>query len=109
MTDWLLQELANARKSRMPCALVTVAATKGSVPREAGAKMIVYSDGKISGTIGGGKFESLVIKDAQKQIREKKPLLKTYPLHEKSPQSFGAICGGESTVLIEPQILNEAL
>lgn len=109
MTDWLLRELATARKSRTRCALVTVAATRGSVPREAGAKMIVYADGKSSGTIGGGKFESLVIEDAQKQMREKKPLLKTYPLHEKSAQSFGAICGGESTVLIEPQILHEAL
>src|SRR5581483_6894533 len=109
MTDWLLEELANARKSRTQCALVTVAATRGSVPREAGAKMLVYGDGKISGTIGGGKFESLVIADAQKQMRDKRPLLKTYPLHEKSADSFGAICGGESTVLIEPQILNEAL
>jgi xanthine dehydrogenase accessory factor len=109
MTDWLLEEIAAARRSRTPCAMVTVAATRGSVPRAAGSKMLVYGDGKISGTIGGGKFESVVIADAQKQMREKKPLLKTYPLHEKSPKSFGAICGGESTVLIEPQILSEAL
>lgn len=109
MTDWLLEEIAAARKSRTPCALVTIAATKGSVPRAAGSKMLVYADGKTSGTIGGGKFESLVIKDAQEQMREKKPLLKTYPLHEKSKKSFGAICGGESTVLIEPQILSEAI
>lgn len=109
MTDWLLEEIAAARKSRTPCALVTVAATKGSVPRAAGSKMLVYANGKTSGTIGGGKFESLVIEDAQKQMREKKPQLKTYPLHEKSSKSFGAICGGESTVLIEPQILSEAI
>ena len=109
MTDWLLEELAAARRSRTSCALVTVAATQGSVPRAAGSKMLVYADGKTSGTIGGGKFESLVIKEAQRQIPTKKPLLKTYPLHEKSRESFGAICGGEVTVLVEPQILNEAL
>jgi xanthine dehydrogenase accessory factor len=109
MTDWLLEELAAARRARTPCALVTVAATKGSVPRSAGSKMLVYPDGKTSATIGGGKFESLVIAQARKQMREKKPLLKTYPLHEKSRESFGAICGGEMTVLIEPQILNEAI
>lgn len=73
MTDWLLEEIAAARRSRTPCAIVTVAATRGSVPRAAGSKMLVYGDGKISGTIGGGKFESLVIADAQKQMREKKP------------------------------------
>ena len=75
MTDWLLEELAAARRARTSCALVTVAATKGSVPRAAGSKMLVYTNGKASGTIGGGKFESLVIKDAQLQIRAKKPLL----------------------------------
>ena len=109
MTDWLLEEIAAAKKSRTPCALVTVAATKGSVPRAAGSKMLVYGNGKTSGTIGGGKFESLVVADAQKQMREKKPRLKTFPLHERSRKSFGAICGGESTVLIEPQILSEAI
>jgi xanthine dehydrogenase accessory factor len=109
MTDWLLDELAAARQSRTSCALITIAATKGSVPRAAGSKMLVYADGKTSGTIGGGKFESLVISEAQKQMRAKGPLLKTYPLHEKSSDSFGAICGGEVTVLFEPQILNEAL
>jgi xanthine dehydrogenase accessory factor len=89
--------------------VVTVAATTGSVPRAAGSKMFVYADGKISGTIGGGKFESLVIADAQASMREKKPLLKTYPLREGEPDSFGAICGGEVTVFIEPQIISEAL
>jgi xanthine dehydrogenase accessory factor len=50
-----------------------------------------------------------VIEETQKQIREKSPALKTYSLHEGAPDSFGAICGGESTVFIEPQILSEAL
>ncbi len=109
MTDALLEELASARRLRTLCALVTVAATRGSVPRAAGSKMLVYTDGAIWGTIGGGKFESLVIEEARQQMREKTPLLKTYPLHESSPESFGAICGGEVTVLIEPQIPGEAI
>jgi xanthine dehydrogenase accessory factor len=37
------------------------------------------------------------------------PLLKTYPLREGLSESFGAVCGGEVTVLIEPQLLAEAL
>src|ERR1041384_6617690 len=107
MNNGLLEELAAAHQSRIPCALVTVVGTRGSVPRAAGSKMLVYADGKVSGTIGGGKFESLVVSDAQHQIRCKQPALKTYPLHESSPESFGAICGGESTVFIEPQVLSE--
>ena len=42
-------------------------------------------------------------------MREKKTRLKTFPLHENDPASFGAICGGEATALIEPQLLREAL
>ena len=103
MSDTLLQELLAAREQRTQCALATVAATRGSVPREAGAKMIVYSDGKTSGTIGGGKFESLVLADALAALRGRQPVLKTYPLHEGDAESFGAICGGDVTVFIEPQ------
>ena len=109
MTDELLEELLRARKTRTPCILATIAATTGSVPRDPGSKMLVYADGKASGTIGGGKFEAVVVEDCLAAVRAKKPLLKTYPLHESSPQSFGAICGGEATVLIEPQNLNEAV
>ena len=109
MSDALLHELLAARERREPCALVTVAATAGSVPREAGAKMLVHGSGRISGTIGGGKFESLVISKALAALRERKPVLKTFPLHEGVPDSFSAICGGEMTVLIEPQTLKEAV
>ena len=85
------------------------AASNGSVPREPGSKMIVYADGKMSGTIGGGKFEALVRDESLAAIRGKKPLLKTYALREGEMCSFGAVCGGEVTVLIEPQILSEAI
>lgn len=109
MSDALLDELRAARQARRPCALVTVAETKGSVPRAAGAKMIVYLDGLTSGTIGGGKFEALAIADAVTCLRAKRSLLKTFPLRENEPASFGAICGGEATILIEPQETREAL
>ena len=109
MTDALLEELLAARQSRNPCALVSIAATTGSVPRTAGSKMLVYADGKISGTIGGGKFEALVREEAIEALRAKKSSLKNYPLHEGDVESFGAICGGEATVLIEPQVLGEAI
>lgn len=109
MNDLVLEEVIAARRARTPCALVTVAATKGSVPRAAGAKMLVYASGKTSGTVGGGKFESLVIADAQQSIRDGATALKTYPLREGEVDSFGAICGGESTLLIEPQLLGESV
>ena len=109
MNDGLLEELVAARAARQRCALVTVASTKGSVPRAAGSKMLVYADHRTSGTIGGGKFEALVIDEALATLRTKTPVLKTYSLREGETDSFGAICGGEATVLIEPQVGSEAI
>ncbi len=100
----LLEELLEARRAGKPCAMATVAATTGSVPRHPGAKMLVHADGSISGTVGGGKFESLVIAEALECLRQRQPALKTWPLREDKPDSFGAICGGEVTVLIEPHV-----
>jgi xanthine dehydrogenase accessory factor len=110
MTDeFLLREILSARERREPCVLATVAAVRGSVPREPGAKALIFGDGRIMGTVGGGKFEALAVEDALTALKDKQPALKTYPLHEESPQSFGAICGGEVTVLLEPQALREAI
>lgn len=108
MPEDLLTTLLAARERGDTCALVTVVATRGSTPRETGAKAIIQADGQIIGTIGGGKFESLVIADTLAAIAAGAPVLKTYPLHEQSPESFGAICGGEVTVFIEPQAPKES-
>jgi xanthine dehydrogenase accessory factor len=95
--------LLNASQAGEACALATVAKVTGSAPRAAGTKMVIFEGGRIAGTIGGGKFESLVVEEAQKAMTNGEPILKTYPLHEASKESFGAICGGEVTVFIEPQ------
>ncbi len=48
----VLEELC--KDTEDPKALITVIATKGSVPRKAGAKMLVWPYGKTMGSIGGG-------------------------------------------------------
>lgn len=107
--DAVLAALLDARAQRQPCVLATLAAVKGSTPRAAGAKALIFPDGRLLGTIGGGKFESLVIADALTALQRGHPVLKAYPLHETAPDSFGAICGGEATVLLEPQRPGPAL
>jgi xanthine dehydrogenase accessory factor len=109
MSYSILAELMEARSRGIPCVLVTVASVLGSVPRQAGTKMIVYSSGKTSGTIGGGKAEALIIRDALRCLETGKIELKRYPLREGEPDSFGAICGGEMTLLIEPQRSGESI
>jgi len=105
----LLDQIVQAHRDRRACIVVTVAAVKGSVPRAAGAKLIVYPGGLTSGTVGGGKFEALVIAEALAGVAREEPWLKTYPLHEGDAASFGAICGGEVTVFFEPLKAGPAL
>ncbi|MCX7324603.1 MAG: xanthine dehydrogenase accessory protein XdhC [Hyphomicrobiales bacterium] len=53
----LLRRLADSVVREGAATLVTVADTKGSAPREAGAMMAVLADGSYFGTIGGGALE----------------------------------------------------
>ncbi|WP_198531179.1 XdhC family protein [Thauera phenolivorans] len=55
MEDWLVA-LADCRRRGSASVLVTVAAVRGSAPRDAGAHMVVYG-ASIGGTIGGGRLE----------------------------------------------------
>jgi xanthine dehydrogenase accessory factor len=89
--------------------VATVISTQGSTPRKTGAKMLMRQDGSVVGTVGGGKFESLVIEAGLKCLESGKLETVTLPLHEKSEDSFGAICGGEVTVLLEPIAMRQRL
>jgi len=100
MASDFFTELQEARMSGQPFVAVTVVQTQGSVPRHPGAKMMVFPDGSIRGTVGGGKFESLVIAEAKERLKDGQNLLKKYPLREGEMESFGAICGGEVTLSV---------
>ncbi len=58
------RRIAEAVTEGQPVALATVIRVEGSTPREVGAKMVVYQDGRSSGTVGGGKMEAMVIQAA---------------------------------------------
>lgn len=57
----IYEEIVRLKKARRPAALATVVESQGSVPRKAGAKMLVREDGTTLGTIGGGPVEAAVI------------------------------------------------
>lgn len=50
-----------------PCILVTVAETRGSTPREVGARMLVWKD-RMAETIGGGRLELSAIHEARRLL-----------------------------------------
>ena len=81
--------------------LVTVISTKGSTPRKAGSKMIVYDSGNIIGTIGGGCAEAKIIKDAALMAGSKNLKIETIDMTGEIAEEEGMVCGGKMTVLIE--------
>jgi xanthine dehydrogenase accessory factor len=87
-----------------PSLWILVAATKGSVPRETGASMIVTATRRI-GTIGGGHLELKAIEHARSMLAAASGTAtqRHYPLGP----ALGQCCGGAVTVLFVP--VNAAL
>jgi xanthine dehydrogenase accessory factor len=101
MAEILKEALKRIDKSET-IALVTIVETKGSTPREVGAKMVVGKDGLIAGTIGGGITEARVIEEVKQALKEGKGKLLTYHLtKEKAALDKGAICGGDMKLFVD--------
>lgn len=81
------------------CVLVTVAQTRGSTPREAGAKMLVWSDG-IAGTVGGGHLEFKAITNARALLGHADAPIAHIGQFNLGPQ-LAQCCGGGAALLFE--------
>ena len=80
--------------------LATVAATRGSTPRRAGARMLVRPDGSFCGTIGGGCGEAEVWQEAMNVHATGAPKLVIVDLTQ-SPEGEDKICGGIMEIFVE--------
>jgi xanthine dehydrogenase accessory factor len=83
-------------------ALVTIVSTNGSTPQRVGAKMLVYEDGRIAGTIGGGCYEHDAAAKARVAIAHQRAEIVRYSLNDDLAAESGLICGGQMEVYIEP-------
>jgi len=93
--------LAVLRDARdVPFAVATVLDAKGSTPRGAGAKMLVWPDGRIAGSIGGGCSEGEAIQAAYEVIRTGKPSMYTVDLTGGTAEDEGMVCGGRMRLAI---------
>jgi len=84
-----------------PKALITIIESKGSVPRKAGAKMLVWPYGKTIGSIGGGCAEGEVINIAWDIIRSGGFKIHDIDMTGQIAEEEGMVCGGVMSVLIE--------
>ena len=95
------QSLVELESNHQPAALCTVVKTSGSTPRHSTSKMLVYPDGTIRGTVGGGDLENHVIREALESIKDGRSRLLEYSLVDPARGDVG-VCGGQVEVFVEP-------
>ena len=98
----MLREARRRTEQGEPVALATIVRTRGSTPREAGAKMLVFSDGLFMGTVGGGCGEVDVLQETMRVLETGQPSLLHVDLTADEAEESGDVCGGIMDVFIEP-------
>jgi len=93
----IFAEAARLSEAGTPFVLVTVIQTKGSSPRDPGAKMIWRPDAGLTGTVGGGQFEMLVTESAQRVFDARTCAQERFVLGADAEQC----CGGVMEVFLE--------
>lgn len=94
------QQLAQAL-DRGPAVLATVIGVRGSVPREAGARLVVDRDGQAFNTIGGGAGEAKVLRQAQEVLKTGKKQFVEIDLSGAPQRQTQGVCGGHMRVWLE--------
>ncbi|OGO20632.1 MAG: hypothetical protein A2144_02995 [Chloroflexi bacterium RBG_16_50_9] len=84
-----------------PLVLASIISLLGSSPRHHGTKMIVGSDGKGYGTIGGGLLEATTINEARQVLLERRPRLMDFDLTGDGVDTKRMLCGGKAVVLLD--------
>ena len=102
MNQEVFTAVADALARGESAALVTIVSAVGSTPQRVGAKMLVFADGRIVGTIGGGCYEHDAFWKAREAITSRRPQMVHYELSDDFAQETGLICGGQMDVYIEP-------
>lgn len=96
--DSVYHSAAAAAREGQTAALVVVTSAKGHTPQVVGARMLVLADGRIEGTVGGGRFEHEVTRRAVSIAAGHRAELLTLRLGAE----LGMCCGGVMEVLITP-------
>jgi xanthine dehydrogenase accessory factor len=98
------EEISRAQSEKRKLAVATIVTTSGSTPQRTGAKLLVFEDGEMMGTVGGGCVEADVWAEAREALDENKPRLCKFSLRDNPdvpPDEEGMICGGDMEIFIE--------
>ncbi len=101
----VLERVLELRNTGRDGVLVTVVEKEGSGPLPPGARMLVYSDGQTTGTVGGGALEEIATRRALELLGERASVLVRYRLGEQNEvlegEATGMLCGGRVSLFYE--------
>lgn len=105
-----LQALAlRWQAERRPAVVVEITASRGSVPREAGTRMLVAADA-VHGTLGGGHLELRAIRDARALLAETREALHVRPAAQPpAPRPSAGVSPAPPAALRQTVALGPAL
>ncbi|AJA46381.1 xanthine and CO dehydrogenases maturation factor, XdhC/CoxF family [Clostridium pasteurianum DSM 525 = ATCC 6013] len=95
----LFNRICDSLEQGEPVVCATIFGSRGSSPRTSGAKMIIFKDKNIFGTVGGGRLESQVLTKSTEIFSSKKNITMHFDLNGLKETDM--ICGGEVEVLLE--------
>jgi xanthine dehydrogenase accessory factor len=104
MMDDMYRQAHDLLKSGERFLLATVVHTVGSTPQKAGAKAIIFPDGRILGTLGGGCLEAASRRQALECLRLGRRELLELTLDGDFGFDDGLICGGSAKVFLDPNV-----
>src|ERR1019366_4942368 len=116
MLDKFLENIAQLKKKNEPFAIAIVVRTEGPSSSKAGGKAVVNKYGEMSGWVGGGCVNGIIIKEAEDAMKSGKSSLirigKTIiPSKKEGVMEYKMTCQSEGAVevFIEPVLPNSHL
>ncbi|WP_019552795.1 XdhC family protein [Propionispira raffinosivorans] len=97
----LIPHICESLKESKQVVLATIVETKGSTPRKTGSQMLIFPDGQVRGTIGGGCGEADVKMAALCVFDAGKSSLHTVTMLNGAASEEGMACGGIMQVFLQ--------
>ena len=94
-------ELVEIIERKQPCVLATVSSTTGSAPQVPGSSAVFGENGLLAGTVGGGKVEFNILKQATEALTTKKNGYFHFNLNDDLTDEDSSICGGSMNIFID--------
>ena len=98
----ILEAMEKAERMGQQAVLATIVSRHGSTPRDVGAKMLVFSDGKTAGSVGGGIMEYQTTLAAQEMLAKgQQQRVLRCTTEGNGEDTAVAACGGSMDLLLQ--------